>query len=203
MTEAIFGLIGVLIGGFISWLQTHLTDKKATNKNARYLAIRVVCILDKYVEDCVEVVMDDGLSYGQRNKQGYLEAQVSAPSAPIFPNDVDWKSIDHELMYMILSLPAEVESAERIINAAAGIADPPDFEHWFDERKYRYSQLGLVAYKLSEDLCSKYNIKKKIYDSNWNPAIRLKQELDEVIKRRQTRAERDKQFVNRILGGIN
>lgn len=63
MTEAIFGLIGVLVGSGISLFQTHWMEKRANDKNARYLAIRVVCILDKYLEDCAEVVNDDGLSY--------------------------------------------------------------------------------------------------------------------------------------------
>lgn len=198
MAEAFFGLVGVLIGSAISWLQTLWVDKRATKKNARYLAIRVVCILDKYVEDCVDVVKDDGLSYGQRTEDGCLEPQVKAPGSPVFPNDVDWKSIDHELMYMILSFPAEVESADRIIDAASDIASPPDFEDWFDERKFRYSQFGLVAYKLSEDLCTKYNIMRKTYN-DWNPADYLKNEFKAVSQRRQKATERHRQFVNEIF----
>jgi hypothetical protein len=73
MNEAIFGLIGVLLGSGIPWFQSHYTKKQEDKRNANYLAIRVVCILDKFVEDCIEVIKDDGLCFGQRNKDGCLE----------------------------------------------------------------------------------------------------------------------------------
>lgn len=97
-----------------------LCRKRATRKNARYLAIRIVCVLDIYLEDCAEVVKDDGLSYGQRNVAGSLEPQVKEPGVPVYPEDVDWKSINHELMYRVLSLPSEVKAAERLISFARG-----------------------------------------------------------------------------------
>lgn len=199
MKEAIFGFIGVVIGAFIPWLQSYFNDKLTNKKNARYLAIRVVCILDKYLEDCVEVVKDDGLTYGQRDKDGCLRQQVKAPGVPVFPDDVDWKSIEHELMYKILSLPAEVESADRLIRATADITGPPDFEEWFEERKFHYSQFGLIAYQLSEELCEKYSIQKKVYN-DWNPVNDLKKELQAVAKRRQERIESYTHFVKRVLG---
>lgn len=81
MIGAIFGLIGVL-GAAISWFRTYWTDKQANDKNARYLAIRVVCVLDKFLEDCAYVVKDKGISFGE-----------NSPGRPIFPIDVDWRAI--------------------------------------------------------------------------------------------------------------
>ncbi|MGJ7030937.1 hypothetical protein [Niabella hirudinis] len=199
MTEAIFGLIGVLMGSAISLFQSYWADNRITRKSARYLAIRVVCILDKYLEDCTEVVKDDGLSFGQRSSEGYLEPQVKAPGAPVFPDDVDWKSIDHELMYQILSFPSQVEYADRLIKGTRNFADPPDFEDWFNERKFHYSQFGLEAYRLSEELCRKYSIQKKIYN-NWDPVADLKSELNKVMERRQRRIQSHSNFVKKILG---
>ncbi|WLD24318.1 hypothetical protein NU10_02640 [Flavobacterium dauae] len=199
MTEAIFGLVGVLVGSAISWFQVHWTNKQAAKKNAKYLAIRVVCVLDKFVEDCADVISDDGLSFGQRTPDGLLQPQVKAPGPPIFPEDVDWRSIEHELMYKILSLPSEVEGADRMIKFSESIAGPPDFEDWFNERSFHYSQLGLVAYKLSEELCEKYGIQKKTYN-DWDPLEGLKAELNTVEKRRQKRMEPHNDFVKRVLG---
>lgn len=199
MTEAIFGLIGVLIGSVISWAQVACTNKQAAKRNARYLAIRVVCILDKFIEDCADVIHDDGLSFGQRTAEGYLEPQVKAPGSLVFPEDVDWRSIDHELMYQILSLPAEVETANRIIKSANDIAYPPDFEDWFNERRFWYSGLGLSVYKLSEDLCRKYDIKKKTYN-DWDPAEDFKKTLDVVAKWRQKKTDQHQHFVKKHLG---
>lgn len=195
MTEAVFGLLGVVVGSAISWFQSYWLDKRTANKNAKYLAIRIVCILDKYLEECVSVVKDNGLSYGQRTVEGYLEPQVKAPGPPIYPEDVDWKSIHHELMYQILSFPSEVIDGERIIKSAFEVAGPPDFEEWFEERKFYYSHFGLMAYKLSDDLCKKYGIKKKTYN-DWDPIQDLKHELHKADVKRRLRIEKYKQITS-------
>lgn len=200
MTEAIFGLIGVVIGSSISWLQTYWTRRRDEIKNAKYLAIRVVCILDKYVEDCADVINDDGLFEGQRDSDGCLRPQVKSPGAPIFPADIDWRSIDHDLMYQLLSLPSEVEAADKMISFSSEIADPPDYNEWFDERKFYYSQFGLTAYKLSNELSEKYNIKKKTYN-DWDPVADLQQEFKAVSVRRVKRLKGQQYFVKQVLGG--
>lgn len=164
MTEAIFGLLGVVIGSTLSWLQIYWTRKRDENKNANYLAIRVVCILDKFLEDCANVVNDDGLCYGQRDKNGCLVPQVKAPEPPIFPEDVDWKSIDSGFMYEILSFPSDIISSCKSLDATMEIASPPDYAEWFGERRLLYSKFGTTANRLKEKLCVKYKIRKKNYD---------------------------------------
>lgn len=197
--EAIFGFLGVIIGATISWFQSYWTNKRESDKSAKYLAIRLVCILDKYLYDCIKIVKDDGLSYGQRNKEGCLEPQVKQPGPPIYPDDIDWKSIEPDLMYGLLSFPSEVADGERLISFAWDITGPPDFEEWFDERKFQYSQFGLIASKLSNDLSSKYGIKKKVYN-NWDPVADLKTELETVSQRRQIGTEEFNKIIKRILG---
>lgn len=199
MTEAIFGIIGVILGSGISWFQSYWVNKNERNKNARYLAIRVVCILDKYLEDCTEVVKDNGLSYGQRSAEGHLVPQVQVPNPPVYPEDADWKSIDHELMYRILSFPAEIESGNRMIKSTSEIASAPDFEEWFYERKFYYSQFGLAAYKLADDLSLKYGIKKIKYN-DWDPVADLTKEFDEVVIKRNQKMQENIALVKRILG---
>ncbi|MDN5478540.1 MAG: hypothetical protein L0G39_16520 [Chryseobacterium sp.] len=199
MTEAIFGLLGVLIGSSISWIQSYWTDKKENDKSARYLAIRLVCILDKYMEDCASVVKDDGLFEGQRSSEGCLEPQIISPSAPKYPDDIDWKSIDHDLMFELLSFPSEIEDGNRMISSSSNIAFPPDYQDWFDERKFYYCQFGLIAHKLSNDLSQKYGIKKKKYD-DWDPVNDFTTELKIVAKKLNHRIEDHKAFVKRIFG---
>jgi len=156
MMEALFGgLVGAIIGSAFPWWM----NKQGTQSKARYLAIRVVCLLDKYVEDCVAVVKDDGLSDGQRTKDGRLEPQVSRPGVPAFPDDIDWKSIKHDLMYEILSFPSDVEAANRVIRDTWYYdASPPDYEKGFEERAFQYAQLGLKAYELAKKLRDQYKI---------------------------------------------
>ncbi|MGK9123909.1 hypothetical protein M1D52_07305 [Olivibacter sp. SA151] len=199
MTEAIFGLIGVIVGSAISWFQMYWAEKRAIRKNARYLAIRVMCVLDKYLEDCADVVRDDGLCYGQRTKEGYLEPQVKAPGPPALPNDVDWKSIDPDLMYRILSLPSDIEAAERLIRDASNVAESPDFEEFFIERAYWYASTGLSVYKISADLSKKYDVPMKTYQ-DWNPAEELTLQLAMLTERRQKRRDVHRRFIDKILG---
>lgn len=184
MKEAIIGLIGVIIGSVISWLQGYWNQRRTEKKSAGYLAIRVVCVLDKFIEDCADVISDDGLAFGQRNKDGFLEPQVKSPGAPVFPGDVDWKCIDQDLMYKLLSMPSEVDAGDRMIKFMDEIASPPNYEEWFAERKYHYSRFGLQAFALSNELSERYGIKKMIYN-DWNPMEYFSKELDASTKKRK------------------
>lgn len=46
MSNALFGLLGVLIGAFIPWIKEALIRKRIRQEQATYLAVRVICILD-------------------------------------------------------------------------------------------------------------------------------------------------------------
>ncbi|GAA4457868.1 hypothetical protein [Rurimicrobium arvi] len=184
MAEAIIGLVGVLIGSAISLFQGYWNQRRLEKRAARYLAIRVICVLDKFIQGCAEVLKDDGLSWGQRNKDGCLEPQVKVPGPPIFPDDIDWKSVDHDLMYKILSMPSEVEAADRMIEAASDFSTPPDFEELFNERRYHYSGFGRHAVVLSNDLSNRYGIKKMVYN-DWNPENYFTCELEKATARRE------------------
>lgn len=199
MNEAIYGLLGVIIGAAIPVLQTQWVNKQTTKKNARYLAIRLVCILDNFMEGCIDVIKDDGLSNVQPDIDGCLVAQIPSPHISVYPNDVDWKSIDHNLMYKILSLPSEVEMAKRMVAEAFKISEPPNFEQFFNERRFWYSYLGLVALWLSQQLTKRYNIQSKNYN-NWNPEEELKIEHEKAAQEREQQVQKAAQFVKRTLG---
>jgi hypothetical protein len=190
--------LSALAGAVIALIGTYFLNRKDTERAARYLAIRVVCIFDKYLEDCVSVVKDDGLSYGQRTPEGYLEPQEKSPGAPIFPNDVDWKSIDHSLMYEILSFPSDVEAADRGIAFTWDvIASPPDYEEGFEDRAFHYAQFGLRAYELARKLRKAYKIPAKEY-GDWNPVSELEDELKKIKEARVLREKRNAEFAARM-----
>lgn len=197
MAEAMFGLVGVVVGSLITWLQGLSMTNASLDRDARYLAVRVVCVLQKFLEDSVAVVKDDGLSYGQRTPDGSLEPQVASPGPPVFPDDVNWKSIEPEFMYEVLSFPSDVEAADNNISAVWNFACPPDYEEYFDARVALYGELGLHAYKLIEKLSKKYDIKRKTYDS-WDPTIEIKRELAALRQRQQKQAELNTRLSNKI-----
>lgn len=129
---------------------------------------------------------------------GYLEPQVKSPGAPVFPGDIDWKSISPELMYKILSLPSDVEAADNIIDFAADNSCPPDYEDFFDTRAFWYACSGMRAHKLAEELSEKYGIRKKNY-INWNPAAELEKELRGIQKRRKEHDEESVHLIDKVL----
>lgn len=191
MLEAIFGLVGVVVGAAITGFQSWLGARRTRLASARYLAVRVVCLLDKYIDDCTSVVCDDGLSFGQRNRDGYLEAQVASPAPVSFPDDVDWRTIDHDLMYDLLSLPNRAESADGAISFAAEVDHPPDFDEYFEARRRHYSDLGLRSYALAQRLRQSYRIPDLVF-GGWNPIDRLTKEKQAIEQRDHERANRER-----------
>jgi len=188
--EAILTVLGasIALGG------TWLFRSGETEKSARYLAIRLVCLFDKYIEDCVSVVRDDGLCYGSRTKDGCLQPQVRSPGQPQYPDDIDWKSINHDLMYELLSFPSEVEAGDSSISFSWDISSPPDFDEFFEDRAFQYSQFGLKAYELAQKLRKKYGIPEKDY-TDWNPVSVLQEELEKIEKRNAQRELRNKEML--------
>jgi hypothetical protein len=158
MAEGVFALLGVILGSSLSLFKDWWLARMSSRRKARYLAIRVVCILDDFLNSCEEVVADDGLCMGQRNAEGYLEPQVKMPQPPIFPVDLDWQAIDHSLMYKILSFPTQVEDGRRSAHAWGEIACPPDYEEYFEERQLQFAKLGLIAVQLTVNLRKAYGI---------------------------------------------
>lgn len=178
----------MLIGVFSTWGQSWWSEKRSTGRAAHYLAVRVVCVLDRYVEKCVEVVSDDGLCFGQRNANGCLEPQVPLPGPPKFPEDVDWKSISHDLMYRLLSMSSDVEEADKSIAFVwHAIASPPDYDEFFDERNYQYGRIGLKASAFADELRKTYRIPQR-EQGDWNPLEKLSEAIREVEEARRKRA---------------
>lgn len=187
-----------VLGAFIALGGTWFFSSRDTEKAARYLAIRVVCVFDKYIEDCVAVVKDDGLCYGSRTKDGCLSPQVKSPGVPVYPDDVDWKSIDHDLMYEILSFPSDVDAADgKIEFISHAIASPPDYEEFFEERAFEYAQFGLRTYELAKRLRGVYGIPDKKY-GDWNPIAELQKELETIQTCRKKREEAHVQWMDSL-----
>jgi len=194
MKEAFIGFIGVIVGSMLSWLQSWYSAKKEHEKNAHYLAIRVVIALRQYIYKCWLVSVDDGLNLGQRAKDGCLVPQAKDPGPIVYPEDIDWKSIDPKIAYKLLSLQPLAESADRAISTAIEFSDgPPDYENIFEERYLQYCQIGLEVIKLENEICKIYNI--PIDNSeNWNPKESFAETLKKVESNQMRKAESRKKL---------
>ncbi|MGB0921378.1 MAG: hypothetical protein ACPG1C_08665 [Alphaproteobacteria bacterium] len=190
MTEALFGFIGVIVGSLIPWFKDTLENRRSRKEFATYLAVRVICLLDEFAENCVDVVQDDGTAEGRparttESGECYCVPQVPLPIVPNFPEDLDWRSIETGLMYRILSLPDAVRRCDRYISASSEHAYPPDYEEVFEARQLGYAQLGLEALEIAGCLRTSYGLPKEV-GNQWHFGWDAKEFFEERIRKFDT-----------------
>lgn len=155
--------------GLVTYVGHRLTVSKDTreerDRHAQYLAIRVVCILDSFVARCSAVVAD-GAEY---DAKGCLSTTAEYPTLQ-FPDDVDWRSIIPNLMYRLLALPNDLGSAHKSIHYMGNeVSSLPDYEEFFEERKYQFGKLGLATLALCDEIRDTFKIPPHVYGIGWHP----------------------------------
>ena len=151
--SAIIGLFGVLIGSAITVVSQWLLERKKSSKAGEYLAVVVSGALEEFADKCIEVLDDDGLSYGQRDELGCLSSQVNPPRFSPEKHNVDWKSIHSPLLNDLFDFSRKCAAADRrIAYVYEYVADRPDYEDFFEARRDEYGSLGLEAVELSRRL---------------------------------------------------
>lgn len=181
---AVLTTVGTLIvTQYGSWKNKAEKQEERT-RSGQYLSARVVTVLDPFIMQCAEVVSDDGVY----DEEGYRHTSISAPAIE-YPQDVDWKAIDPELMYRVLMLPNQVADAEQSIgNVGEHVASPPDYEEYFEERQFQYAKVGLIALQLASDLRCASHLPPKDY-SAWDPKPRFEKAF--VIENESRQKARD------------
>lgn len=192
MSEAVIGLIGVIVGSAITISKDVWLSWLERRREGSYSAIRLVCILEEYADKCIDVVYDDGTTYGQpagrmEDGQSYLDPQVTIPAPLEYPNNISWRSIQKPVMHRALALSNKARSTNRHISAASDHASPPDYEEVFEARQEGYAQLGLDSLEIADDLRKKFDISvmsRSELNSDWEPAVFLKATLSTFAERR-------------------
>jgi len=187
----IYALFGIVLGSVLSAIfgvaRELYSERRSKKKEAEYLAIRMVCILESFMEGCASVVGDDGTWHGQTDPDGYSSLQVTPPELDVNLSDVNWKSLPPDLMYEILYFPNLVKDADSFIESTfEHVASPPDFSEGFEEKQYQYSQLGIMASELTTKLRKKYKIPKKHIPS-WDIIEYMISERDKIKQLRLKR----------------
>lgn len=185
MMEAVFGFIGVIVGFAMPLVTEFVNEWRLRRKSAAYLSVRVISVLDEYVSKCCDVAYDDGSIDGRPSRDdGIYEPQVSDTPPLKFPDDIDWKSIDLELMVRILTLPTKAEEINRVAQENMEYSTPPDHSEFFNPRRKGYAALGLEAIELIEILREKYNVKSNVdFSPDWDRKESLQRIIDEIEAR--------------------
>ncbi|MFK5895259.1 MAG: hypothetical protein QM504_18755 [Pseudomonadota bacterium] len=198
----IFGLLGIVLGSVLSTIFSVVrelyAESRSKKKEAEYLAIRMVCIFESYMEGCASVVGDNGLYHGQTDADGFSSIQVPAPQLDIQLSDVNWKSLPPKLMYEILYFPNLIKDAQAFIDSTFEHASfPPDYSEGFEERQNQYSILGLKAAELTTKLRTKYKIPKN-HISSWDIVEYMNSEKNKIEKLRSKRAVEQQNTLRKI-----
>lgn len=187
MPEWLIGLIGVVVGSFLTAAKDWIFSYWTTRKKAYYLAVRIVCILDRFIDRCVDASEDE---FVDNETQPYM-ACGPIPEVPELPNDVDWKSIDANLSYEILSLSSKVEFAKQSIRDASQFDGPP-YDETNEKMKYEIATLGVLACDLSSKLRKKYEIPHRDnspWSHDFEPCLHLHEMKESIEKSLKERGE--------------
>lgn len=165
MSEAVFGLVGVIVGSALTIAKDSFAAWRQRKQEGSYSAIRLICILHEYADQCIDVVQDNGTIHGipagvTTGGEDYYAAQVRQPAPPQYPDDIAWRSLPEALMHQVLGLPNKARTTDRYIDGQAEyVATPPDYSEFFDARQEGYAKIGYDALNLAEQLAEKYQIK--------------------------------------------
>ena len=188
MESAIFGLVGVVIGGLLTVAKEWWFQNRKSRKDAEYLSIQVSCELERYAAHCADVVGDDGEARPDDN--GYCTAQVQPPKFDPRSFSVEWKSLPANLMYEVLDFPYKAELASQSVSAAFEFAaTPPDFCEGFEERQFQYATLGIAASQLATKLRSHVGLRARSV-ADWNPVRYMEEQRSAIELQRAERAKR-------------
>lgn len=185
MEAAWIGLVGVIVGGFIAIVKDVWLEKKKRKQASIFLSIQVIFLLERFVDDCANVMSDNGMP----DSDGYYRAIVSAPELELKSIKADWTSLQPKLAYEILNIQNLITSAEHYISGVAEHeAWPPYFTEIFDERQFQYSILGIEASRLAIKLREFNKFPKRSVD-NWDPVESLKYRKEQIEKARAARTK--------------
>lgn len=199
LNDGIIGLFGAFLGaittGVVSFFTIFFFRRRDRKGKALYLAVRIVNQLDKYAFDCLNVVKDEGL----RNAKDIRQPEEKTPPPPIYPNDIDWTSIDCKLMECIVSLTNKAEEADISISHTIEfeVAGPPDYEEFFEERQLQYALLGLKTREIIEKLRNKYSVSSRNVNTCRDEHLEsvLQKKVGEIKKKRH---DKNKMFKSKL-----
>jgi len=186
MGSAVIGFIGVLVGAFVTAFKEWLFKRRDQRRNAEYLAIRVCSMLDRFVDECVEVVDDDGTYRGETEPDGTVSPKAELADIGFDDLEVDWQALPAALSYRVLNFPNDVQRAKKAIEVAGEHASPPDYDEAFEARQTQYAKLGLRAAGLSDALRTFAGLPAR-EELEWDPLdafrARLKAQENDISSR--------------------
>lgn len=145
---ALWGFLGVLAGGAITWAMEARKDVKERKRALAYSSALVSSEIYKFVSICSDVAGDSG----RPNQDGHFYSSTTEPELAFSGLDVDWRSLPAGLADRILSLPNELRDVRSRLADLEEFTDPGDEQSYIFERQLAYAELGVLAEELRRDV---------------------------------------------------
>ncbi|AMA55722.1 hypothetical protein [Bradyrhizobium sp. CCGE-LA001] len=184
---------GQLTATLIGWLKEARLAATKKRKDAEYLAMRLVLVLDTLVGACYNAVHDPLTE----DNQGILENTVLDPTLTL-PLDGDYKALPRSLMYELLSMPNKLDGINEGLSATANISGPPDHQEYYEYREEHWSKLGLKALGLIDALCHQYKIPPPERPPHYTPRESFREVVAKIQEAKRERNERNNATIAKL-----
>ena len=145
---ALWGFLGVLAGGAITWAMEARRDSKERSRASSYSSALISAEIYKFVAACSEVAGDSG----RPDQNGTFYVSTDSPEVDFSGLNVDWRSLQPGLADRVLSLPNKLRDVRSRLADIAEYTDPGDEESFIFERQLAYADLGVTAEELRQDV---------------------------------------------------
>ncbi len=162
ISEAIIGgsfaIIGVVIGGLMSHLNDHISNRRKKTERAKYLAARVILHLEDFIHETADCIFEKEID----PEEGPYR-NCKTPKIPNLPS-VDWGSISTNLAFEILSIPNRTKFAK---SSVSGLWQVADIDTAIEERDQQFLQISLDAANIIAILAEKYSLYSNFNTGSW------------------------------------
>lgn len=162
-------------------------------KDAEYLAMRLVLVLDALVGACYNTVHDPLTE----DSEGVTENTVADPTLTL-PIDGDYRAPPRSLMYELLSMPNKLDGIKEGLAGTADFSFPPDYWGYYECREEHWSKLGLKAPDLIDALCREYKIPLPERPEHYMPRKSFREVVTTIEAAQQARNERNTAIIAKL-----
>ncbi len=200
LAPAVSGLSGVWLGAYMTGKREERKEDRQLARESAYLATLVVAYLDRLVDDCLLVSLDDGTHYGVPAGDDGLCHEYTTPDPKFSPLElaVDWKALPVELMFDVLNLPYKIGQAEVSVRAIAEHDGPPEYRDTFLTRQYQYAGIGLDASALARKLRKHAGLPLQKENQRLENAPLTREQMLEQVRERIGKYRADSAFDLRV-----
>lgn len=185
LIAALSGVVGVALGAALTLLREVLMQRRKEQKDVAHLVGLVAGALERFSSACANTANDDGELTYPPGEEPFRVDRTKDPEFSVDKLDVEWKALPADLMFKILDLPYRIDEAHRFIEGASEhAAFPPDFEEYYEERRYQFSILGADAGRLAASLRRYAKVPARQRNPHWD-SIKFMDDTRAAIEKRR------------------